>query len=71
MFLSAVDLYNKNISGEEVPVFVWLLYARDTSETPLQFLTNHLNKCGDTGGLEQVGAVHVSLRKSPSLLYSE
>ena len=54
MFLSAVELYQRNVAGDEVPVFVWLMYARDTSETPAQLLRNHINKCGDSGGLEQV-----------------
>lgn len=42
------------LTGNEVPVFVWLLYARDTSDTPESFLLNHVNKIGDTGGMEQV-----------------
>ena len=54
MFLCAVELYQRNIAGDEVPVFVWLMYARDTSETPAELLRNHINKCGDSGGLEQV-----------------
>ena len=61
MFLSAVELYQRNITGDEVPVFVWLMYARDTSETPAQLLRNHINKCGDSGGLEQVSIFKISI----------
>lgn len=40
--------------GEDVPIFSHLLFARDTSETVADFLKNHLNAVGDSGGLEQV-----------------
>ena len=54
MLDAAVDLYNLQSRDEEVPVFAWLLFARDTSENPEALMLNHLNPAGSTGGLEQV-----------------
>lgn len=54
MFDVAVQLHRKMSSGEDVPIFAMLLFARDSSESPRKLLTNHLNRTGDTGGLEQV-----------------
>ena len=39
-----------------MPTFVWLLFARDSSETPEKLLLNHINPIGDSGGLEMVRA---------------
>ena len=39
---------------QTVPLFAMLLFARDTSSTPRDLMTNHLNHVGDSGGLEQV-----------------
>uniref|UniRef100_A0A6J0SPS5 Ubiquitin thioesterase otulin isoform X2 n=1 Tax=Pogona vitticeps TaxID=103695 RepID=A0A6J0SPS5_9SAUR len=50
----AIKLYEDNEKGKEVPVFSWLLFARDTSSDPSQLMENHLNQLGHTGGLEQV-----------------
>uniref|UniRef100_H2YYF2 Uncharacterized protein n=1 Tax=Ciona savignyi TaxID=51511 RepID=H2YYF2_CIOSA len=54
MLESAVKLYADNCKGIEVPVFVWLLFARDTSSDPESLMINHLNSVGNSGGLEQV-----------------
>ena len=54
MYDAAVKLYTRLNRGEDVPVFAMLLFARDSSESPRGLLTNHLNRTGDTGGLEQV-----------------
>lgn len=54
MLLNVLDLKQKQERGDDVPIFVWLLFARDTSETPQQFVKNHLNALGDSGGIEQV-----------------
>ncbi|XP_062617477.1 uncharacterized protein LOC134279138 isoform X1 [Saccostrea cucullata] len=54
MFLEAHSLYEASQRGEEVPVFVWLLFARDTSENPDSLVRNHINPVGDCGGLEQI-----------------
>lgn len=54
MFLEAHSLYEASQKGDDVPVFVWLLFARDTSENPESLLKNHINSVGDSGGLEQV-----------------
>ncbi|KAJ1203938.1 hypothetical protein NDU88_007719 [Pleurodeles waltl] len=54
MLCKAIDLYNDNLEGKEVPMFSWLLFARNTSSNPQEFMENHLNQVGYTGGLEQV-----------------
>lgn len=54
MYDAAVQLNKKLSRGEDVPVFSMLLFARDSCESPRDLLLNHLNKTGDTGGLEQV-----------------
>ncbi|KYO42829.1 ubiquitin thioesterase otulin isoform B [Alligator mississippiensis] len=54
MLNTAIELYNDNKEGKNVPVFSWLLFARDTSSNPKQLMNNHLNHIGHTGGLEQV-----------------
>ena len=54
MFLKARDLYHDMTQGNDVPIFVWLMFARDTSENVELFVKNHLNPVGDSGGLEQV-----------------
>jgi len=54
MYDAAVHLYKRLSRGEDVPVFAMLLFARDSCDSPPGLLTNHLNKTGDTGGLEQV-----------------
>lgn len=54
MYLNILDLNDQRGSGEDIPIFVWLLFARDTSETPLMFVKNHLNTLGDSGGIEQI-----------------
>ncbi|XP_061851985.1 ubiquitin thioesterase otulin isoform X2 [Colius striatus] len=54
MLNTAIELYNEDKSGRRVPVFSWLLFARDTSSNPCQLMHNHLNHIGHSGGLEQV-----------------
>ncbi|XP_041366118.1 uncharacterized protein LOC121381083 isoform X2 [Gigantopelta aegis] len=54
MLVDAVELNKANLAGQDVPIFVWLMFARDTSETVDKFVTNHLNCVGDSAGLEQV-----------------
>lgn len=54
MLLKAIDLHNDMSQGNDVPIFVWLMFARDTSDTLELFVKNHLNPVGDSGGLEQV-----------------
>ena len=54
MALSAVQLYGDMEQGKDVPVFAWLLFARDSSENVPSFVRNHLNRVGNAGGLEQV-----------------
>ena len=55
MMLNAVTLYEDNQCGVRVPVFVWLLYARESSHTPETLFRNHIDRIGDTSGVEQVG----------------
>lgn len=54
MLAEAVDLHHKMTTDQEVPVFCWLLFARDTSENPQTLLANHLSQIGFSGGVEQV-----------------
>ncbi|XP_074843935.1 ubiquitin thioesterase otulin isoform X2 [Carettochelys insculpta] len=54
MLNTAIELYNDDKKGRKVPVFSWLLFARDSSSNPSQLMNNHLNQIGHTGGLEQV-----------------
>ncbi|CAL8313844.1 unnamed protein product [Merluccius merluccius] len=54
MLRRAAELHRLMAQGHEVPVFCWLLFARDTSPCPRTLLTNHLRHVGFSGGLEQV-----------------
>ncbi|NXF13258.1 OTUL thioesterase, partial [Smithornis capensis] len=54
MLSTAIRLYQDGRSGRRVPVFSWLLFARDTSSNPCQLMQNHLNQIGHSIGLEQV-----------------
>ncbi|KAM4606209.1 uncharacterized protein ACJ7VT_016467 [Polymixia lowei] len=54
MLSRAVELHSRMQDGGDVPVFCWLLFARDSSECPRTFLSNHLSRVGFSGGLEQV-----------------
>lgn len=54
MLVKAVELHSKMQAEQDVPVFCWLLFARDTSENPTMFFRNHLSQVGFSGGLEQV-----------------
>ena len=57
MLDTAIRLHEANNHNEEVPVFAWLLFARDTSTNPKNLMLNHLNHAGKSGGLEQVRKV--------------
>uniref|UniRef100_A0A1A8DW88 Family with sequence similarity 105, member B, a n=1 Tax=Nothobranchius kadleci TaxID=1051664 RepID=A0A1A8DW88_NOTKA len=50
----AVELHSCMLGGGEVPLFCWLLFARDSSGCPRSFLSNHLRLVGLSAGLEQV-----------------
>ncbi|XP_072431285.1 uncharacterized protein [Chiloscyllium punctatum] len=54
MLAKAIELDNVKVQEKEIPLFCWLLFARDTSTDPYQFMKNHLNHVGFTGGLDQV-----------------
>ena len=54
MLEQAVWLYRRMQRGEDVPVWVFILFARDTSPDPQTLVRNHFNNVGDKGGLEQV-----------------
>uniref|UniRef100_A0A8C9VTE1 OTU deubiquitinase with linear linkage specificity b n=1 Tax=Scleropages formosus TaxID=113540 RepID=A0A8C9VTE1_SCLFO len=54
MLRMAMELHGRMLRDEPVPVFCWLLFARDSSDCPRTFLTNHLCHVGFSGGLEQV-----------------
>ncbi|XP_060949499.1 glutamic acid-rich protein [Limanda limanda] len=50
----AVELHGCMQAGGDVPLFCWLLFARDSSDCPRSFLCNHLSHVGLGAGLEQV-----------------
>ncbi|XP_076014156.1 uncharacterized protein LOC143006764 isoform X2 [Genypterus blacodes] len=50
----AVELHAGMQAGRDVPLFCWLLFARDSSGCPNSFLSNHLSRVGLSAGLEQV-----------------
>lgn len=54
MLSRAVELHSCMQGGGDVPLFCWLLFARDSSNCPRSFLSNHLSRVGLTAGLEQV-----------------
>ncbi|XP_031440016.1 uncharacterized protein LOC105889273 isoform X2 [Clupea harengus] len=54
MLACGVELHAAMQRGDDVPIFCWLLFARDTSSCPRTFLTNHLSQVGFSGGMEQV-----------------
>lgn len=54
MLWRAVQLHSSMQAGGDVPLFCWLLFARDTSDCPRSFLSNHLSRVGLSAGLEQV-----------------
>ncbi|XP_061777738.1 uncharacterized protein LOC133569422 [Nerophis ophidion] len=54
MLARAVELHADMRAGRDVPLFCWLLFARDSSDCPRSFLINHLGHVGLDAGLEQV-----------------
>ncbi|XP_038653088.1 uncharacterized protein LOC119966018 isoform X2 [Scyliorhinus canicula] len=54
MLAKAIELDRDKVQEKEIPLFCWLLFARDTSTDPYHFMQNHLNHVGYTGGLDQV-----------------
>ncbi|XP_078137043.1 ubiquitin thioesterase otulin [Sander vitreus] len=50
----AVELHSCMQGGGDIPLFCWLLFARDSSDCPRSFLSNHLSHVGLSAGLEQV-----------------
>ncbi|XP_034562248.1 protein IWS1 homolog A [Notolabrus celidotus] len=54
MLNRAVELHGCMQASGDVPLFCWLLFARDSSDCPRSFLSNHLSHVGLSAGLEQV-----------------
>uniref|UniRef100_A0AAV2LA28 Uncharacterized protein n=1 Tax=Knipowitschia caucasica TaxID=637954 RepID=A0AAV2LA28_KNICA len=54
MLSRAVELHCSMHKGDDTPLFCWLLFARDSSDSPRSFLANHLSHVGLSAGLEQV-----------------
>lgn len=67
MLSSAAELHARMGRSEEVPAFCWLLFARDDSGGPREFLANHLSQVGFGGGLEQVSPVTCPSESFPKL----
>jgi len=55
MYMDSVELFERMMAPHDVPRLVWSMFCRETCSTPQAFLANHLNKVGDTDGLEEVG----------------
>lgn len=55
MLARALELHGRMQAEGDVPLFCWLLFARDSSDCPRSFLSNHLSHVGLSAGLEQVG----------------
>ncbi|XP_077591656.1 uncharacterized protein LOC144209301 [Stigmatopora nigra] len=54
MMRQASQLHADMRAGRDVPLFCWLLFARDSSHCPKAFLANHLSRVGVAAGVEQV-----------------
>ncbi|XP_077480045.1 uncharacterized protein LOC144091519 [Stigmatopora argus] len=54
MMRRASRLHADMRAGRDVPLFCWLLFARDSSHCPRAFLANHLSRVGVGAGVEQV-----------------
>nr|CAD7424716.1 unnamed protein product [Timema monikensis] len=61
MLHRAMELHQANSNGYDVPLFAVLMFSRDTSETPKDFMNNHLSEVGHSGGLEQLANALVVL----------
>lgn len=73
MLAKAVELHQNMMADQEVPVFCWLLFARDTSENPQTLLANHLSQIGFSGGVEQASMMTLAdlqLLKALTLKYN-
>ena len=58
MTLKAIDLWQRfQLQDTSIPVFGWILFARDTSLSIEALVQNHIHNVGDSGGLEQVSKV--------------
>lgn len=54
MFLDSAQLFQNLQNVVDVPVFAWLMFARDSCPDPRMFIKNHLNELGNSAGIEQV-----------------
>lgn len=68
MLARAVELHGCMQAGGEVPIFCWLLFARDSSDCPRSFLANHLSHVGLSAGLEQVGLILCASQQMAGIL---
>ena len=56
MFITAAEYWELFSNGKEVPESILFLFLREDSANLEDFLVNHLNAVGDSGGLEMVRA---------------
>eukprot|EP00800_Vazella_pourtalesii_P003757 TRINITY_DN1390_c0_g1_i6.p1 TRINITY_DN1390_c0_g1~~TRINITY_DN1390_c0_g1_i6.p1 ORF type:complete len:1099 (+),score=195.47 TRINITY_DN1390_c0_g1_i6:39-3335(+) len=54
MFITAAEYWELFSNGKEVPESILFLFLREDSANLEDFLVNHLNAVGDSGGLEMV-----------------
>jgi hypothetical protein len=67
MMLEAIDMHKVFTGGVQAPtnkppVFVWLMYSRQSSQSPEALFTNHINPLGDVHPAHQVGQRSNSIR---------
>ena len=44
MFIRVVELYQLYVSGEDVPMHAWMLFARESSSNPRLYYKNHMEQ---------------------------
>lgn len=69
MMIRAAELFTCCATGDDIPVFVWLMFARDSAATLELFFRNHLNTVGDSSGLEQVSVSVICVFVNVCVLY--
>mgnify|MGYP001793061137 CR=1 FL=1 len=48
IFMKVADLYTRYVSNEDIPIFAWLLFARQSSENPRSYYANHIQSAEST-----------------------
>lgn len=56
LFIAINDLYERYVSGYEIPLHGWLMFARESSSSPRCYFTNHIQ--GDSTTVNMHDQVH-------------